>query len=286
MTASPLTRRSMRNFIVRTLVGALFLAVMVCGIIFNETLFGCLFAIIMMQAMREFYDISLGESFKKQRTLALLSAVVFYLAVYANLVYGTDPRWMAAALLPLALIPVSCIFDREHSDFDRVSLVYSGLLYIALPVSLVPHLVVRDGFFDGTLLLSLFIIIWVSDVGAYCLGTLLGQKENSAKLAPSISPKKSWWGFWGGMILGTAAAVGLYFLTWMPYRLVHAIALGVIVSAGGVCGDLVESLWKRRYGVKDSGNCIPGHGGMLDRFDSSLIAIPLAAVYMIIFNLL
>lgn len=276
----------MRNFIVRTLAGALFLIVMVCGIIFNEMVFGCLFAIIMIQALREFYDISLGESYGKQRMLALVAATVFYLTVYAHLVYGLDPRWIAAVLLPLALIPVSCIFDSDHSDFDRVSLVYSGLLYIALPVSLVPYLVVRDGFFDGTLLLSLFIIIWVSDIGAYCLGTLLGQKENSAKLAPSISPKKSWWGFWGGVILGTAAAVGLYFLTWMPYSFSHAIALGVIVSVGGVCGDLVESMWKRRYGVKDSGNCIPGHGGMLDRFDSSIIAIPLAAAYMVIFNLL
>ena len=276
----------MRNLILRTVVGAIFLAVMVCGIIFNEVVFGCLFAVIMIQALREFYDISLGDSFSGQRKLAIVAAVLFDVTILARLANGIDPRWTAIAILPLALIPVLCIFDKDHSDFDRVSLVYAGLLYIALPVSLAPYLVIRDGFFDGTLLLSLFIIIWVSDVGAYCLGSMLGQKENSAKLAPSISPKKSWWGFWGGVILGTATAVGLYFLTWLPYNIAHCIAIGVIVSVGGVCGDLVESLWKRRYGVKDSGNCIPGHGGMLDRFDSSFIAIPMAAAYMIIFNLL
>ena len=277
----------MRNLVLRTLVGIVFLAVMVGGIIFNEVVFGCLFAIIMIQALREFYDITLGEyNFGPQRKLALIAAAIFYVTVFARLVNGIDPRWIALALLPVTLIPVSCIFQKDHSSFDKIALVYAGLLYIALPVSLVPHLVIRDGFFDGTLLLSLFIIIWVSDVGAYCLGTLLGQKENSAKLAPSISPKKSWWGFWGGVILGTAAALGLYFLTWLPYRLPHALAIGFITSIGGVCGDLVESLWKRRYGVKDSGTCIPGHGGMLDRFDSALAAIPLAAVYMVIFNLL
>lgn len=276
----------MRNLILRTLVGILFVVVMVCGIIFNEVAFGCLFAIIMLQALREFYEISLGDSFGFQRKLAIIAAILAFVAVFAHLVNGIDPRWVAVALLPLALIPVSCIFAKDHSDFDRVSLTYSGLLYIALPTILVPYLVIRDGFFDGTLLLSLFIIIWISDIGAYCFGTAFGQKENSAKLAPSISPKKSWWGFWGGVILATATAIGLYFLKWIPYNLVHAIAIGVITSVGGVCGDLIESLWKRRYGVKDSGNCIPGHGGMLDRFDSSFIAIPLAATYMVIFNLL
>jgi len=83
-----------------------------------------------------------------------------------------------------------------------------------------------------------------------------------------------------------AAAVGLHYLTWLPFGLGHCIALGVIVSVGGVCGDLFESMWKRHFGVKDSGNCIPGHGGMLDRFDSSLVAIPMACVYLIAWGLL
>ena len=135
-------------------------------------------------------------------------------------------------------------------------------------------------------MLSLFILIWMSDVGAYCVGTALGQRPDARKLAPSISPKKSWWGFWGGVFFCVAAAVGLHFLTWLPFGLLHCIALGVIVSVAGVCGDLFESMWKRHFGVKDSGNCIPGHGGMLDRFDSSLVAIPLACVYLTLTGLL
>jgi len=136
------------------------------------------------------------------------------------------------------------------------------------------------------MLLSFFILIWVCDVGAYCLGTAFGQKPDSKKLAPKISPKKSWWGFWSAVISGIAAATGLHYLTWLPFSLLHCIAIGLVISVGGVCGDLVESMWKRHFDVKDSGNCIPGHGGMLDRFDSALIAIPLACIYLSFFGLI
>ena len=276
----------MSNLLLRTLTGIVFLAIMVCCLILHPAAFLALFLVIMYMAMKEFYDISLGSRFEIQKKLATAASIIALVAVFGNIGYGTDIRWIAVSLLLICLSPVFCIFDSDHKDFDAIALVYAGLLYIALPVSLAPHLVIRDGFFDGTLMLSLFIIIWVSDIGAYCLGTAFGQKENSAKLAPSISPKKSWWGFWGGVILGTASAVGLYFMTWLPYNIWHCLALGIIVSVFGVCGDLVESLWKRRFGVKDSGNCIPGHGGMLDRFDSSLIAIPAASVYLALFGLL
>ena len=148
-------------------------------------------------------------------------------------------------------------------------------------------LMMMDGdVFDGWLLLSFFIIIWASDVGAYCVGTLLGQKSDSRKLAPAISPKKSWWGVAGGVVLGIGASALLSYLTWMPFPMIHCLALGFLVSAAGITGDLFESMWKRHFHVKDSGSLIPGHGGMLDRIDSSLVAIPLAYVYLLAFSLI
>ncbi len=276
----------MNNSIVRTLTGLVFGLIMICGILFNEFAFGALFLVIMLQAMHEFYTISVGDRFRGERLLAYVAATCALTATFCHAALGLDPRWTALSLLPGLTIPVLSIFKKDHRDFADISLIYAALLYIALPVSLVPYLVVRDGFFSGLLLLSLFIIIWTSDIGAYCFGTMLGQKEGARKLAPTISPKKSWWGFWGGVLLGIAVSVALYFLRWIPFNLFHCLAIGIIVSVGGVLGDLVESLWKRHFGVKDSGNCIPGHGGMLDRFDSSLLAIPFASIYMVIFDLL
>ncbi|MBP5336437.1 MAG: phosphatidate cytidylyltransferase [Bacteroidales bacterium] len=276
----------MNNFWVRTLTGIAFLAIMVFGLIWDRAIFGCLFLIILVIALQEFYQMALGKRFRIQQKLGVLAGAAAFLLVACHCFFGWDIRWLVAALIPLLLIPFSCPFLASHEDFGDLAYIYVGLLYIALPISLSP-LVMMDGeVFDGWFLLSLFIMIWCSDVGAYCIGTAFGQKPDSRKLAPSISPKKSWWGFWGGLAFCVAAAVGLHFLTWLPFPLIHCIALGFIVGIGGVCGDLFESMWKRHFGVKDSGKCIPGHGGMLDRFDSSLVAIPLACVYLSLIGLL
>jgi len=276
----------MKNFWIRTLTGIAFLAIMVFGLIWDRGVFGGLFTIILVVALKEFYQMSLGRRFLLQQKLGLLAGAASFILVAAHCFYGMDIRWLAAALIPLLLIPFSAPFLPNHDEFGDLAYIYAGLLYIALPISLSPLLMMDGEVFDGWFLLSLFIMIWCSDVGAYCIGTAFGQKPDSRKLAPSISPKKSWWGFWGGLAFCVAAAVGLHYLTWLPFPLIHCIALGFIIGVGGVCGDLFESMWKRRFGVKDSGKCIPGHGGMLDRFDSSLVAIPMACVYLTLLGLL
>ena len=161
-----------------------------------------------------------------------------------------------------------------------------GIVYIIASVSLIYRLGFPGGEFSGLLILAFFIIIWSSDVGAFCVGSLFGQKEGSRKLAPSISPNKSWIGFWGGLAFSVVAAVILHFNLLSAIPLVHCLVLAVLVHCAGVCGDLLESLWKRRCGAKDSGNIIPGHGGLLDRFDSSLAAFPVGGLYLLIFKLL
>ena len=142
-----------------------------------------------------------------------------------------------------------------------------------------------DGEFNGRLLLCFFAIIWGSDVGAYLFGMGLGQKYGK-KLFPSISPKKSWIGFWGGLVTAVGVAVALHYAGLFCFDLVHCIFMGVLLCVAGVYGDLIESQWKRHYNVKDSGNIIPGHGGLLDRFDSALIAIPIGIIYLVVMNVL
>ncbi len=279
----------MNNFVKRTLFGAVYLVVLVGGIIWDRVTFVALFLFVLLAALREFYKISYGEQFIIQQKLGVITALTAFLTVSYSVLWTVSASIVALTLIPLGLLFISLLISVPNEDIKNIGGIFMGLLYIAAPISLSSFMVVgRDGFYDydGWLLLSLFILIWVTDVGAYCLGTLFGQKPDSKKLAPSISPKKSWWGFWSGIAFAMAASVGLHYLTWLPYNIWHCLALGLIISVGGICGDLIESMWKRCYGVKDSGNIIPGHGGILDRFDSSLVAIPLAGAYLALMGLL
>jgi phosphatidate cytidylyltransferase len=156
-------------------------------------------------------------------------------------------------------------------------------MYIALPFSLINVLAfnaTNEGFvaFNTLLPLSIFIFLWVNDSGAYCVGSLIGRH----KLFPRISPGKSWEGSVGGAVFVLAAAYAIsYFLDQQQMLSMPAwLGLGLVVVIFGTWGDLVESLFKRTLGIKDSGNILPGHGGMLDRFDSSLLAIPAAVIYL------
>jgi phosphatidate cytidylyltransferase len=159
-------------------------------------------------------------------------------------------------------------------------------LYIALPFSLLNVLAFRSTGYDiqYTYLapLAVFVFLWINDTGAYLCGSLLGKH----KLFPSISPGKSWEGSIGGGFLVVAIAVLIWYLTDqygvndLGLNAYEWAGLGLTVVIFGTWGDLVESLFKRTLGIKDSGNILPGHGGMLDRFDSSLLAIPATVVYL------
>ena len=163
-------------------------------------------------------------------------------------------------------------------------------MYIALPMSMINALAfttTQEGevAFNNLLPLSVFIFLWVNDTGAYCTGSLLGKH----KLMERVSPGKTWEGSIGGGVLTivAAAVVGVLSARWDGAETASALmsvpqwmGLGLVVVVMGTLGDLVESLMKRTLGVKDSGNVLPGHGGMLDRFDSALMAIPSAVVYV------
>ena len=275
----------MNNLVTRTISGIIFLVIMVAGIWFSEYSYAALFLFIMLSTMLEFHRMTIAPGRHIwARVLTLVSAVTLFSTIFLWQRFGISPRFILLSLIPVLLASGGSIFEKVKDDYITVAYAYTSFVYIALPLSIASLAVFRDGVYDGPLLLCFFGIIWGSDVGAYCLGCTLGR--NSRKMCPKISPKKSWWGFAGGLITAVAISLGLKFFGVFSFSLLHSIILGLLLNLVSVLGDLVESVWKRYYDLKDSGRIMPGHGGMLDRFDSSLFAIPVGTIYMLIFNLI
>ena len=275
-----------KDLLKRTVSGILFLVVLIAATVFIPVLFPYVVLVALYMMLKEFYTISTGDALMPQKALAIGSAALFFALHYLVRLYGLDSRLLAVPALPAVGLMASMLFVKDRSKLDSLPWIFEGLLYVGLPVFLLPLLCIHDGAYNWHFLISLLVIMCLSDTGAYVFGTAFGQKSNSRKLAPSISPKKSWWGFWSGLVCATGAGIALHYIGWLEFPLVHCAVLSALLSAAGVCGDLFESLFKRHFSVKDSGNSIPGHGGFLDRFDSSLFAIPVAAAYISIFNLL
>ncbi len=276
----------MKDILIRTLSGILFIGIMLGGLLVNKFLFAALFILMIVGMMTEYYRMTFGGKFRYSRIVAIVTGVTFFALIFCNCVWDFPLRYMSIAMIPLLVLMGMSIYSNDRGDFRMFSHIYTGLLYIAVPISVSSFLAFDgEGNFSGKLLLYLFIIIWSSDVGAYLFGVLLG-KRIPAKLFPSISPKKSWVGFFGGLACSVSAAVILQVTALLGYPLIQSIGLAIVMHVAGVYGDLFESLWKRTYDLKDSGSIIPGHGGLLDRFDSSIMALPAALVYLVLTGLL
>lgn len=278
----------MNNLIKRTISGIAFAVIMLAAFLTNKYVFGAvmLFALIVM--MREFLQMTCGKEYRYSQILSILAGVILFVLVYLFKGFNFPGRLVILAFVPVFILMINSLYVKDKTRFDKFANLYTALIYIAVPWSVLNFAVFNaDGDFNGRLLLCFFCIIWGSDVGAYCFGMALGQKYGR-KLFPSISPKKSWIGFWGGMLTAVLVSVALYFAGVFPmeagsqrFDLLHCVIIAVLLDIAGVYGDLIESQWKRHYNVKDSGKLIPGHGGLLDRFDSALIAIPIGIMYLV-----
>lgn len=274
----------MKNVTLRTISGIGFIAVMLCGLLVNQYLFGVLVLAIMVGMMLEFYRMSMGSRHRTARIMAIAASVSEFVLLFSMFNWGIDVHFVALPLMLLMAIPVSAVLSKDHLHMADIAYVLAGILYIAIPLTLSNIIAFRDGAFSARLLLCFFILIWCSDIGAYTVGILFGKGKK--KMAEQISPNKTWVGFAGGMAFCMLAAIGIMLAGLFDLPWYHCLALAVIMDIGGVFGDLFESLWKRHFGVKDSGDIIPGHGGLLDRFDSTLVAMPLGAIYLSITGLI
>ena len=277
----------MNNFIVRTITGVLFVAVVVCSFLRPQTMV-LLFALITGLTIWEFTGlVNEREKVTVNRLISTVAGVYFFFAVAGFSSDLTPSAVFIPYLVSIIYLMVAELYLKNEDPIHDWAYTMMAQLYIALPFSLLNTLAFHltpQGLvtYDAVLPLSVFVFLWMNDTGAYLCGSLLGKH----KLFPRISPGKSWEGSIGGGILVIAVAVLVWYLT-EQYQLnqlglsaLEWAGLGLTVVIFGTWGDLVESLFKRTLGIKDSGNILPGHGGMLDRFDSSLLAIPAAVVYL------
>ncbi len=275
----------MNNTVKRSISGIGFIAAMLAGLLLNKFLFAGLFLFIMSVMMVEFYRITMERKYIFSRILAVFAGDILFVLIFLCAAYGMPPQYVGIALVPIMIVMVNSLYVKDKKEFWKFSHIYAGMLYIAMPMSLSNLIAFNHGEFSGILLLSFFIIIWASDVGAFVFGCTLGKKFGG-KLFPSISPKKSWMGFWGGMLSAVIASILLKHFGIFEFPMIHCIILAIVMDIAGVYGDLFESQWKRCYDIKDSGTIIRGHGGMLDRFDSTIFAFPVGVIYLVLFGLI
>ena len=276
-----------KNLIVRTITGVLFIAIMVSGFLRPQAMV-FLFSLITGLTIWEYCSlVNELKTVTVNRFITTVAGVYFFLAVAGiNSGYIQTNGVFVPYLLTIVYLFVSELYTRNENAIHDWAYTMLSQMYIALPFSMINVLAFRqapdgDIHYYYLLPLSVFIFLWTNDTGAYCSGSLLGKH----KLFPRISPAKSWEGSIGGALFVFIAAAVVGYLESQSNALsgltiVQWLGLGLVVTVFGTWGDLVESLFKRTLGIKDSGNILPGHGGMLDRFDSSLMAIPASVVYL------
>ncbi len=271
------------NFIQRAVTGVLFVIVLVGCILYSPLSFGILFTIISALSVHEFAQlVSKSSEVSINKTITALGGAYLFLALMSFCTQQSVGARVFPPYLGLLLyMMITELYLKKKNPTGNWAYSMLSQLYVALPFALLNVLAFQNSPETGSvtynpiLPLSIFVFIWLSDTGAYCVGSLIGKH----RLFERISPKKSWEGSIGGGIFSIASSLGFaHFFPFMPGW--QWVGLAIVVVIFGTWGDLTESLMKRQLGIKDSGNILPGHGGMLDRFDSALMAIPAAVVYL------
>lgn len=274
----------MKNLIIRALTGIIFVVVLISAIYIHPIFFLILFCIITGLTLWEFGGlVKHYENANLQRTVNVLGGVYLFIAtfVYANGLI--DGKIFLPYLLFIMLTMIAELYYKAPNPINNWAFTLFAQVYCAGSFSILNFIGAEPGTpgvmsYTPLFIMAIFIFVWLDDTGAYLVGSLIGKH----KLFERISPKKSWEGFFGGLILALASSQAFAWFAPEINRM-NWLGLAATVVLFGTWGDLIESLLKRTLGVKDSGNVLPGHGGMLDRFDSVMLAVPASYIYIELF---
>ena len=268
----------MNNFVLRTLSAIVYAGTVIASTLLNPAYFGIVFMVITALAIYEHHKL-VGASVKST-VYAVGCGVLMFAASYFYFAEVPICKWllfMYLCVLTAAIIRE--LFVVQENPIRSWGHLCSSQIMVALPFALMNGVLMDSKW----LMLALFAIIWINDSGAYIVGSLMSKrKQGNHKMFPRVSPAKSWEGLIGGLVFDLIAGYVFYVLGWTEgvhltaYPLLDSMLFTLVIGIFGTLGDLIESLFKRTLGVKDSGKFLPGHGGVLDRFDSLLLAVPVA----------
>jgi phosphatidate cytidylyltransferase len=275
----------MSNFWARTITGLSMVFLILAALFFNRFVFATIFLAVVILGLLEFYTITVTEECHPQKiTGTILGTFIYVIITGLFLLLDQHMLFLAISvviILPILFIPIIIeLYRKQEKALINSAVTIFGFIYIAIPLSL---LNVMNDPVGGTIfhsfpafLTSYFLITWIYDTGAYLVGKNFGKH----KFFERISPKKTWEGTIGGTLIALAAATGLYFISEGIY-LENLLNLALFVIFFGTFGDLAESLFKRSLNLKDSGHILPGHGGILDRFDTLFVSAPFVFLYFV-----
>lgn len=260
----------------RAITGLFFIIALVGALLLGEVVFTVFFSLIGVGALYEFYGITKSEKNKPNVVLGMLAAVVLAVLVGLHCI-GYIPFKFVWLFVPFfCLIFIVSLYQNRETPFNDIAYTILGVIYACIPFLFFVSLGFISGTFNFYIPLGFLIILWANDTGAYLSGRSFGKR----KLFERISPNKTWEGFVGGVLFAMLIALNLerYFGSLQKWEW---MAMAAIIGVFGTLGDLVESMLKRSLNVKDSGNILPGHGGLLDRFDGLLLAAPLVFIFLL-----
>lgn len=270
----------------RAITGFFFLIVMIGSHLLGHYVFGAFYLLLCLLCLKEFYGLIKESGNNPNQAVGLINGALIYIA-FAMLTYSSIfavpavefsfPVYKFLFLLPLTLsgVFIAELFKKSASPFSNIAYTFLGLILTILPFTFFHALAYLKGSFNFHFPLGFFIMLWSNDTGAYLTGRAFGR----TKLFERHSPKKTWEGFFGGMLISMGAGFILSRF-WLEISPVQWIIVGGLIATFGTLGDLVESMFKRSINVKDSGGILPGHGGLLDRFDGLLIAAPVVYTFL------
>jgi len=271
----------MKNIVTRSISGTIYIALISVSILLSPYTYALLFAIVTGLTLWEFYTIleNNGEACI-DKPIATIGGVFLFVSGYFWFAGILPVKYISLWSIIMIYLLIRELYTKDEHAIRDIAYTFFGQVYIAFSFMVLSRLGFPDGEigemnYNPILLMSFFALIWVSDTGAYLVGSTFGKH----RLFERISPKKSWEGFLGGVAFAVIASIIISYLFPGYLTLIQWIGFALVTVIFGTWGDLVESMIKRSLGIKDSGKIIPGHGGMLDRFDSSILAAPAIVIY-------
>jgi len=268
------------NKLLARIVSAFFFLIAIAISFLNQYAFLIIFEISMLLCLLEFYKLTEKAEYYPKKWFGLIFSGLLFFYIFLTRIEVLKIGW-SYYILALAFLSFSIELLRKGSAVKNLSVEFLGIFYIAVPFALTNFVVFWNNTFDYKLLSGIFLIIWTYDVAAYFVGISIGKR----KIFINISPNKTLEGTLGGIILGISASVAIFNI-FKIYTLFDWLIIAVLCVFGAFIGDLVESKIKRSVNVKDSGKIMPGHGGLLDRFDSFLLAIVAVNLYLFLVKLI